>query len=499
MVLLFFSQLQFTIFQLFLHFSVFLLFPYFLLTNTFPEEPYFSCVNAKIIIVQFTDIYELYIIKAMPKYCTEEPIYALATPFSPSALAILRASGNSVHSMLAPFFSNRIKNEDRNQMVHGYIKDENGVKIDEVMVLLYPHGHGYTGEEAFEVISHGSLATIKGISKVLEKAGLRKALPGEFTYRAFLHGRMDLTEAEAVEEIVKSRSEKSSQEALMRLSGSIKDEADKAKNAILDILSSLEVYLDYGEDEIIDDWVFPIDRVNNVINRLSLIRDTYKAARLYSQGAIVVLAGKTNAGKSSLFNALLKENRAIVSEEEGTTRDFLESAAEIEGVPVRLFDTAGLRDAENAIEREGIKRSKDLMKRADLIVYVLDGDEKEREADARTLYVHSKKDLTHSESRLSFSSVTGDGIGEVAHEIYKRLTRDIKEIADVPTIESERQKEKLDEAIKALEDAKGIKDESEDVLALYFQSALSALGELTGEITSDDILDHLFSNFCLGK
>lgn len=435
----------------------------------------------------------------MPKYSTDEPIYALATPFSPSALAVIRASGNSVHSMLASFFSNRIKNIDKNQMLHGYIKDENGMKIDEVMLLLYPHGHGYTGEEAFEIISHGSLATIKGISKVLEKAGLRKALPGEFTYRAFLHGRMDLTEAEAVEEIVKARSERSSHEALMRLTGSIKVEADKAKNTVLDILSSLEVYLDYGEDEIIDDWIFPSDRVDEVIERLSAIRDTYKAARLYSQGAIVVLAGKTNAGKSSLFNALLKENRAIVSEEEGTTRDFLESMAAIEGIPVRLFDTAGLRDAENAIEREGIKRSRDLMRDADLIVYVLDGDEEEKSNDERTLYVHSKRDLTHSSSKLSFSSITGEGIGEVAHEIFERLTRDIKEIADVPTIESERQKEKLDEAIKALEDAKALKGESEDVLALYFQSALSALGELTGEITSDDILDHLFSNFCLGK
>jgi len=435
----------------------------------------------------------------MPKYSTDEPIYALATPFSPSALAVIRASGNSVHSMLASFFSNRIKNIDKNQMLHGYIKDENGMKIDEVMLLLYPHGHGYTGEEAFEIISHGSLATIKGISKVLEKAGLRKALPGEFTYRAFLHGRMDLTEAEAVEEIVKARSERSSHEALMRLTGSIKVEADKAKNTVLDILSSLEVYLDYGEDEIIDDWIYPSDRVDEVIERLSAIRDTYKATRLYSQGAIVVLAGKTNAGKSSLFNALLKENRAIVSEEEGTTRDFLESMAEIEGIPVRLFDTAGLRDAENAIEREGIKRSRDLMRDADLIVYVLDGDEEEKSNDERTLYVHSKRDLTHSSSKLSFSSITGEGIGEVAHEIFERLTRDIKEIADVPTIESERQKEKLDEAIKALEDAKALKGESEDVLALYFQSALSALGELTGEITSDDILDHLFSNFCLGK
>lgn len=435
----------------------------------------------------------------MAKYSTEEPIYALATPFSPSALAVIRASGDSVHSLLSPYFSRGIKKCEKNALLHGYIKNKDGERIDEVMLLLYPHGHGYTGEEAFEIISHGSLATIRGISKVLESAGLRKALPGEFTYRAFLHGRMDLTEAEAVEELVKARSSKGSHDALERLSGSIKSEAEKARDSIIDILSSLEVYLDYGEDEIIDDWVFPVERTEEVIARLSSIRDTYRATRLYSQGATVVLAGRTNAGKSSLFNALLKENRAIVSSEEGTTRDFLESTCEIEGIPVRLFDTAGLREAENAIEIEGIRRSRDLMRDADLVVYVLDGDEEEKGDEENILYVHSKKDLTNSSSRFSFSSLTGDGVGTVCHEIATRLTRDIKQISDVPTIESERQKEKLDETIAALESAIKAKDQSEDIIALYFQSALSSLGELTGEITSEDILDHLFSNFCLGK
>ncbi len=437
--------------------------------------------------------------KSMPKYTTLEPVYALATPFSPSALAVIRASGEDVISMLAPYFSGRIEKAGRTSVRHGYVLDAEGGKVDEVMLILYPKGHGYTSEEAFEIMSHGSLAVIRAISSVLEKAGFRKALPGEFTYRAFLHGRIDLTEAEAVEEIVRSRSERGSREALERLEGSIRREAAEAKDEIVDILSSLEVYLDYGEDEIIDDWVFPAERVEKLIRRLSDIESTYRASRLYSEGASVVLAGHANAGKSSLFNALLKENRAIVSSEEGTTRDFIEASAEIEGIPVRLFDTAGLRDSENDVEREGIKRSIGLMADADLVVYVLDGDEPAPEGQERTLYVHSKKDVTGSSADLSFSSVTGEGVGDVAHAIASYLTKDLVEVSSVPVIESSRQREKLAEAIDALREAEESKDQSADVLALFFQAALSALGELTGEVTSDEILDHLFSNFCLGK
>ena len=437
--------------------------------------------------------------KGMPKYTTLEPVYALATPFSPSALAVIRASGENSISLLSPYFTGKTDGITKSGMKHGYIVDGSGNKIDEVMVLFYRAGHGYTSEEAFEIMSHGSLAVIKSISMILEKAGFRKALPGEFTYRAFLHGRMDLTEAEAVEELVKARSESGSREALERLDGSIKREAEAAKDEIVDILSSLEVYLDYGEDEIIDDWVFPEDRVERIIRRLSDIESTYRASRLYSEGATVVLAGHTNAGKSSLFNALLKENRAIVSSEEGTTRDFIEASAEINGIPIRLFDTAGLRNSDNYVEREGIKRSRSLMDDADLVVYVLDGNEKPGKESDKIIYVHSKKDLTGDRDNLSFSSVTGEGIGDVANAISSYLTKDLVRVQSVPTIESDRQREKLSEAIEALREAEEAKDKSADVLALFFQAALSALSELTGEITSDEILDHLFSNFCLGK
>ena len=435
----------------------------------------------------------------MTGYTTEEPIYALATPFSPSALAVIRTSGTDAISLVQKVFKGRLTGRPNGTAVHGWIVDKNREKVDEVVALLYNHGHGYTGEEAVEIMCHGSLPVIKKISTTLEEAGFRLALKGEFTYRAFLGGRMDLTEAEAVEELVSAKGERGRKDALSRLSGSIKNEADKEKDEIINILASLEVQLDYGEDDIPEEWIFPIERVDAIINRLEKIRGTYASSRLYSQGAKVVLAGSTNAGKSSLFNALLKENRAIVSSVAGTTRDYIETECEMNGIPVRLFDTAGLRSSGDEIEKEGILRSKELMDEADLVVYVLAPGEVEPEEKMKNaIYIHSKSDIAPGDG-ITFSSITGEGLDKVVDAITTFLSRDKRSVSDVPVIESERQERKLGETIDALKDAEKARDCSVDIIALYFQSALSALSELTGETTSDDILEVLFSSFCLGK
>ena len=435
----------------------------------------------------------------MTGYTTEEPIYALATPFSPSALAVIRTSGTDAISLVQKVFKGRLTDRPNGTAVHGWIVDKNREKVDEVVALVFNRGHGYTGEEAVEIMCHGSLPVIKKISTTLEGAGFRLALKGEFTYRAFLGGRMDLTEAEAVEELVSAKGERGRKDALSRLSGSIKNEADKAKDEIINILASLEVQLDYGEDDIPEEWIFPIERVDAIINRLEKIRGTYASSRLYSQGAKVVLAGSTNAGKSSLFNALLKENRAIVSSVAGTTRDYIETECEMNGIPVRLFDTAGLRSSGDEIEKEGILRSKELMDEADLVVYVLaPGEVEPKEKMENAIYIHSKSDIAPGEG-ITFSSITGEGLDKVVDAITTFLSRDKRSVSDVPVIESERQERKLGETIDALKDAEKARDCSVDIIALYFQSALSALSELTGETTSDDILEVLFSSFCLGK
>ncbi len=434
----------------------------------------------------------------MAHYATQEPIYALATPFYPSAIAVIRASGDGCISMFQPFFSGNLRKTASS--VHGYISGEDGHRIDEVVVLKYEKGHGYTSEEAFEIMCHGSLPVIRSILLLLESIGMREALKGEFTYRAFMHGRMDLTEAEAVEEIVRSKTAKGSEKALERLSGSILAEADNAKNRILDILASLEVQLDYGEDEIPEDWIFPSGEIEAIRSRLLAIASTFRSSRLWTEGAVVVIAGRTNAGKSSLYNAILKENRAIVSPVEGTTRDYIETDAAIAGIPVRLFDTAGLRATDESVEAEGIRRTEALMEKADLIVYVMDPSSDDSAPSGKNILpVYSRLDLTGKHEGLSFSSITGEGLDSVLEAIAAHLTDGLEVLEGVPQIDSERQMRKLKEAASALFDAEKSQSFGYDVIAMYLQSALTSLGELTGEVTGEDVLERLFSSFCLGK
>ena len=356
----------------------------------------------------------------MANYDTDEKIYALATAYYPSALAIIRTSGEGTIEALSSIFSAKEKllKSKSNTLRHGYLFDSEGRKIDEVVLSVYHKGHGYTSEEAVEITMHGSLPLINKLSLTLEEIGFRKALPGEFTYRAFMHGRLDLTEAEAVEEIVSAKSAQAASNALERLGGNLSTLVSDIKSRLVDILSSLEVQLDYAEDEILEEWVYPDAEVKSIIDVLDRVIGTYEASRIYSQGAMIVLAGKTNAGKSSFFNALLKENRAIVSSKEGTTRDYIEAECTLRGLPVRLFDTAGLRAAEEEIEAEGIARSRSLMKEADLVLYITDGsDENLPSCDEKTMVVYSKLDMGRRGEGLSFSSITGQGIGEILDEV----------------------------------------------------------------------------------
>ena len=432
-----------------------------------------------------------------------EPIYSLATPYRQSALQIIRVSGDDSIEMVSRLFSRpkSLLDAKSNTLVHGYISDLDGHRIDEVVVSVSRSGHGYTGEEALEITGHGSLPAIDAISRALESVGFRQSLPGEFTYRAFMHGRMDLTEAEAVEEIVKAKSRTAESSALDRLSGNLSSLLSSIREKLLYILSTLEVQLDYAEDEILEDWVFPHDDVDDIIETLKRVASSYDSSRMYADGAIVVLAGKTNAGKSSLFNALLKENRAIVSSEEGTTRDFIEAECNISGLPVRLYDTAGLRETEGEIEKEGIRRSRKLMEDADLVIYVTDGtDDTLPEADDRTMVVYSKRDLgNHGEDKTSFSSVTGEGLGELIGKIRERLVKEEVKDTGLPSIESKRQRDAMLEVVEILETAKEHEGISVDLMAMYFSEALNGIGVITGEVSTEELLDNLFTNFCLGK
>ena len=440
----------------------------------------------------------------MTSYNVDEPIYAPATAYAPSALAVIRLSGNNTIEMLSQAFSSpsRLNKAASKTLVHGYILDEENVRIDEVVLAVYREGSGYTGEEAVEISCHGSLVVLKRLFTRLEQLGFKRAEKGEFTFRAFMHGRMDLTQAEAVEEIIHSKSEISQEKALDRLSGKLRDSLAAVKTRLVDILASLEVQLDYAEDEIIDEWVFPEAEVSSIISSLKALSSTYGASRIYREGAKVVLAGAANAGKSSLFNLLVKEDRAIVSPVPGTTRDFIETWIDLDGIPVRLFDTAGLRSSDDMVESEGIRRSEALMDDADLIIYLVDPDDvllPENIDSDRTLVVYSKRDKRRMADDLSISSVTGEGVSELIDEVKERLMGLSPQEEGGLSIDSERQYSYLLSCIDALESAERSKDAPVDIMAMFFQSALESLGYITGEVTTEDLLDTLFSKFCLGK
>ena len=440
----------------------------------------------------------------MTSYNVDEPIYAPATAYAPSALAVIRLSGRNTIEMLSHAFSSpsRLNKAAGKTLVHGYILDEENMRIDEVVLAVYREGSGYTGEEAVEISCHGSLVVLRRLFTRLEQLGFKRAEKGEFTFRAFMHGRMDLTQAEAVEEIIHSKSEISQEKALDRLSGKLRDSLAAVKTRLVDILASLEVQLDYAEDEIIDEWEFPEAEVSSIISSLKALSSTYGASRIYREGAKVVLAGAANAGKSSLFNLLVKEDRAIVSPVPGTTRDFIETWIDLDGIPVRLFDTAGLRSSDDMVESEGIRRSEALMDDADLIIYLVDPDDAllpENIDSDRTLVVYSKRDKRRMADDLSISSVTGEGVSELIDEVKERLMGLSPQEEGGLSIDSERQYSYLLSCIDALESAERSKDAPVDIMAMFFQSALESLGYITGEVTTEDLLDTLFSKFCLGK
>ncbi len=449
-------------------------------------------------------------------YDTGDSIAALATPWGESALAVIRTSGDDCTSLFAAVFSRpgAVRSADGFTMLFGYIVDpETAERIDQVTAVVYRAPRSYTGQDSVEIFCHGSLPGIQSIMTVLKKHGFRDAAPGEFTMRAFLNGKMDLSQAEAVAEIVEAKSYHAHTLALNRLSGGVFKRIDKVKHLLLNFMSSVEVQLDYPDDEIGGDTLLSSAPVLGVRQELKMLLDSYAVGRLYREGIAVALAGGTNAGKSSLFNLFLREDRSIVSEIDGTTRDYIESWITLQGIPMRLFDTAGLREAQHPVEKEGIKRSAKIISEAAMVLYVIDGEkglsgnEEEIAAqyrkDKRYLFLWNKIDGDAKAApswALPVSAVTGEGFPELEKQLAARIIGENPR-ADGVMIDSLRQKELLEKAYIALGEvergmASGV---SLDGVAVDLKDALDALGEITGEVTSRDILDTIFSGFCVGK
>ncbi len=449
-------------------------------------------------------------------YDPEDCIAAPATPWAASALAVIRTSGDGSLERVAGVFSRpeALHEAKSGTIVHGYVVDpDDGERIDEVTALVYRKPHGYTGEDAVEIVSHGSLPGIKAILDALGQVGFRRAQPGEFTFRAFLSGKIDLTRAEAVREIVESKSDAAHRLALHRLSGNLQRRMHEVKRRLIEVTGRIELNLDYPEDEVHEtEPAFDAPTVRGLSQELQRLESTYKVGRIYQEGITIVIAGATNAGKSSLFNLFLKEDRAIVSETHGTTRDYIESWITIDGVPIRLYDTAGLRATTEQIEGEGIRRTRELAENCDCVIYLVDsskgiGSDEEELVESlgreRVIMVWSKCDIERESAPDGFIAVsaeTGTGFEVLEAEVAKRFAR-VESVEGGLVIESEHQRQCLHEAAESLDRALAAAEQGLplDAIATDVSDALRSLGELTGEVTPENILESIFQRFCVGK
>ncbi len=444
------------------------------------------------------------------------PIAALATPPGAGALAVLKTAGPGVIDLASRCFSKpkKLKSAPGYSMVLGFLLDpDNGEAIDEVLASVFRAPHSHTGEDSVEFSCHGSPEVVRKGLSALEKAGFAPALPGEFSLRALLNGKTDLLRAEAVEELVRARGESARAEALARLEGGLSLRIGAIRTSLVDILAEVESRLDYPEDEGPEDSGPDPSSIRDLLAEVEKLTSTYAIGRLHREGARVVIAGKPNAGKSSLFNLLLREERSIVSAEPGTTRDWIESWIELDGLPLRLTDTAGIREDASGVESAGIERALGLAERADALLYLVDGlrgiapeDETFLRAHPGAIRVWSKADrperLPAPAGFIAMSAVSRDGFSALVDALAASLRGAHPASAESGiVVAGERQKILLDRTAQALRAAFGdaTSGANLDILALDLKEAAFHLGEMTGEILSGEILESVFSRFCLGK
>lgn len=449
----------------------------------------------------------------------EDTIIALATPHGVSGLAVIRLSGKEAISITQQIFQGKKLEDQSSHTIHlGTLGIEK--PIDEVMVSLFKEPNSFTKENAIEISCHGSPIVIREIIKLFLTRGVRLAEPGEFTKRAFLNGRFDLAQAEAVADLIHAENDNARQAALNQMRGGFSKEIKHLREELIHFASLIELELDFGEEDVEfagrKDLVALVEKIQAYI--ASLIT-SFEQGNVIKNGIPTVIAGKPNAGKSTLLNALLNEEKAIVSEIPGTTRDVIEDEITLGGVTFRFMDTAGLRDTQDAIEAIGVSRTRDRMKTAALILYIFDLSDtsieeiKREEAELKALAIpfikvgnkldKAPKELINSIDNQDFiliSAATKANLESLKEEILSRFTIHEVKQGDV-LVTNLRHYQKLTETQLALDRVlnglhSGI---TGDFLAMDIRQSLFHLGEITGEITSDDLLANIFANFCIGK
>ena len=438
-----------------------------------------------------------------------DTIFALSTLFGKSGIAVIRISGpNAREAVDYLSFSQEIKER---YACYGHIYDDMGTIMDSVLLLYFKNPRSYTGEDVIELHTHGSIAVIRRILKMLGKK-YRMANPGEFSRRAFLNGKMDLTCAEGIEDLIEAESELQADQALRQMSGELRDLYEDWRNKIIDISANLEAYIDFPEDDIPQSVLLSIqDNIKVLCNEITRHLSDGRGIKI-REGIYVVIIGAPNAGKSSLLNYLAKEDVSIISSISGTTRDVVEVHLNIGGYSVTLADTAGLRESKDIIEQEGVRRTRDRAKRADIKLALFDIYEKSMDVETRclvddnTICIASKVDhvkeigvriLEENLELLPISTHMGYGIEELINILINKISTQGGGMSSSVPLTRERHKLCLQDVVQYLQrfDATdGIECAAEEL-----RHAINSIGRITGEIVFDDILDTLFQNFCIGK
>jgi tRNA modification GTPase len=446
----------------------------------------------------------------------KDTIVANATPLMPSAVSIIRISGEKAFD-IGKKLSNKKSDIKERTAYFSKIFDRNNEVIDEGLVLFFKSPKSFTGEDVVEIQTHGSVPVVKKIISEAIYYGARFAEPGEFTKRAFLNGKIDLTQAEAIAQLIEAKSEKASKAAVNILEGKLNKKINNLKNQLMELISLIEAELNFPED--VEEIDFDLIKTNliDVSNQINDLLKTYKKGQIIREGIRLAIVGRPNVGKSSLFNSFIGYERAIVSEIKGTTRDFIEESLIIQGVPVKLLDTAGIRKTEDKIENLGIKLAKDKIKEADIVIFVFDVYEGLTKEDLEIyeeikyknpIVVGNKIDLHldkinekyYFKDIIFLSSKTLQGFDKLENEISKRVG--LLEYHDDEIFINLRHFEILkqaDEKIKKIIENLQNYEEFKEILILEIQEIEKLLKEIIGEITTEDILGNIFSNFCIGK
>ena len=452
-----------------------------------------------------------------------DTIAAISTPRGEGGIGIIRISGDKSFEILERIFNTKNPNRDLGfyKFNYGFIHD-NGKIVDEVMAVRMKAPKTYTCEDVVEINCHGGHLISEKVLELVLKNGARHAEQGEFTKRAFMNGRIDLSQAEAVMDIIQGKTEKSISLSLEQLRGDLRDKIGSFKKALLDVTAHVNVVLDYPEEGIDDPLPSNLrENLENVYAEADRLISSYDKGKKIKEGIKTVIAGKPNVGKSTLLNSLLKEERAIVTHIPGTTRDVIEEIINIKGIPLVLTDTAGIRKTEDIVENIGVEKSKKFIENADLVLLVLDAsrelESEDREViqeiqnnNKKTIVLLNKIDLERKieldefglENIMEISAKDNIGIEDMEERIYSYIVEEkVEDSSEKLIITNIRHKTALEKTKDAIRNIFETIDAGMpmDLISVDLKEALDSLSEITGEISSEDILDHVFGNFCVGK